>query len=52
MAEGYLGTLSHELQTNQWLMDWLAQEYRPAQIIEGKFWNYYFKTSRETEDGQ
>ncbi len=52
VAEGYLGTLSHELQTNQWLMDWLAQEYRPAQIIEGKFWNYYFKTSRETEDGQ
>ena len=43
VAEGYLGELSYELLNNRWLMSWLEEEYRPEYVVEGKYWNYYFR---------
>jgi len=46
VAEGYLGQLSYELQINQWLLHWIEEEYRPEQIVDGKYWKYYFRKAR------
>lgn len=46
VIEGYFGQVSFELQTNEWLMSWLEEEYQPEQVIEGKYWNYYFRKAR------
>ncbi|MCM1541408.1 MAG: hypothetical protein NC121_09105 [Blautia sp.] len=43
VAEAYLGELSFELVTDQWLSSWLENEYQPEYVIEGKYWNYYFR---------
>lgn len=47
IAESYMGNLSYDLLTNQWLMNWLENDYRPEQIIDGKYWRYYFRKSRQ-----
>lgn len=47
VAVGYLGELTYELQKNEWLMNWLEKEFRPAQVVEGTFWIYYFREKRE-----
>lgn len=46
VAEGYMGELVYELKGNQWLMDWLKEEYRPACTVEGTYWIYYFREER------
>lgn len=45
-AQGYMGNLEYELQTNQWLMSWLEEEYQPKDIVTGKYWIYYFREAR------
>lgn len=47
VAECYLGELSYDLLANQWLMDWMEEEYRPEQVVEGVYWNYYFRKGRK-----
>lgn len=46
VAEGYMGELVFELQENQWLMNWLMEEYQPACTVDGKYWIYYFREER------
>ena len=46
VAESYQGELVWDLQRNQWLMDWLREVYCPEQVVEGKYWMYYFKKAR------
>jgi len=46
VAESYMGELVQELQTNDWLMSWIKEEYQPECIIEGKYWVYYFRKAR------
>lgn len=46
VAEGYMGNLAQELKGNQWLMDWLEEEYQPACTVEGTYWIYYFREER------
>lgn len=46
VVEGYFGEIPFELQINQWLMSWIEEEYQPEQVIEGKYWNYYFRKAR------
>ncbi len=46
VAEGYMGDLANELKMNKWLMEWLADEYQPACVIEGTYWIYYFREAR------
>ena len=41
------GSIAYELQKCQWLMNWLEEEYQAETIIEGKWWNYYFKNTKE-----
>lgn len=38
-----LGELSWELRQNDWLMNWLEEEYCADQVIDGKFWRYYIR---------
>lgn len=35
------GVLADELARNQWLMDWLEQEYRADRVTDGYYWRYY-----------
>lgn len=46
VAEGYLGEPAYELLANPWLLPWIEEEYRPEQVVEGKYWIYYFKNAR------
>lgn len=46
VAESYRGELSFELLSNQWFLSWIEEEYRPAYVEEGTYWNYYFREKR------
>ena len=46
IAESYMGSLSYDILANEWLLSWLENEFRPEQIIDGKYWRYYFKKPR------
>lgn len=37
------GELSWDLARNNWLMEWLEEEYQAETIIDGNYWRYYFK---------
>ena len=41
------GTLAYEMLTNEWLMNWLEEEYQAQTVIDGNYWRYYFKETRE-----
>lgn len=45
LASGF-GDLTLELAGNEWLMNWLEEEYQAEMIIDGNYWRYYFKTAR------
>ncbi len=40
------GELSWDLLRNEWLMNWLEEEYQAETIIDGNYWRYYFKEQR------
>lgn len=42
LASGF-GDLTLELAGNEWLMNWLDEEYRAEIVIDGNYWRYYFK---------
>lgn len=37
------GELSWDLLKNEWLMQWLEEEYCADEIIDGNYWRYYIK---------
>lgn len=39
----YYGSLSWDLLKNEWLMQWLEEEYCADEIIDGRYWRYYIK---------
>lgn len=45
-AESYMGQLSYELSANSWLSTWIEKEFRPAYVVDGKYWKYYFREAR------
>lgn len=45
LASGF-GSLYWELLRNEWLMNWLEEEYQAEMIIDGNYWRYYFKEAR------
>lgn len=40
------GELIYELAGNEWLMNWLEEEYQAETVIDGHYWRYYFKDGR------
>lgn len=46
VAESYMGELSYDLLVNEWLMNWIAEEYQPEQVVDGVYWKYYFRKAR------
>ena len=42
LSSGF-GELSWDLLKNEWLMEWLENEYKADTIIDGHYWRYYFK---------
>ena len=45
LASGF-GELSWDLLRNEWLMNWLEDEYQAEMVIDGNYWRYYFKEAR------
>ena len=43
IAASSFGELSWELAQNEWLMQWLEEEYQAETIIDGNYWRYYIK---------
>lgn len=43
IASCWYGNLNSELQKNDWIMQWLNEDFRPAYVVDGMFWRYYFK---------
>ena len=37
------GETAWELQSNDWLMNWLESEYQPDEVVDGNYWKYYVK---------
>lgn len=37
------GELSWEVKTNEWLMQWLEEEFCADTVIDGNYWRYYIK---------
>lgn len=42
LSSGF-GELSWDLLKNDWLLQWLADEYQATRVIDGNYWRYYFK---------
>ena len=40
------GELSWELRANEWLMDWVHNEYCADDVIDGNYWRYYIKRNK------
>ena len=40
------GELSWELRANEWLMDWVENEYCADDVIDGHYWRYYIKRNK------
>lgn len=43
IASCWFGQLDLGLQKNEWFMNWLEKQYKPAYQIDGKYWRYYFR---------
>lgn len=37
------GELAWEMRCNEWLMNWLEEEYCADEVIDGNYWRYYIK---------
>lgn len=40
---GGFGDLALELAQNDWLMNWVVEEYQADTVIDGNYWRYYIK---------
>ena len=43
VASCWYGELNSALAENEWIMNWLEEEFQPAYSIDGKYWRYYFR---------
>lgn len=43
IASCWYGTLNSELVNNEWIMNWLEEEFQPSHYVDGKYWRYYYK---------
>lgn len=43
IASCWYGTLNSALTENQWIMNWLEEEFQPSYYVDGKYWRYYFR---------
>jgi len=43
VASCWYGELDKVLSENEWLMNWIENEFCPSQIIDGQYWRYYIK---------
>lgn len=43
VASCWYGTTNDMLTEESWIMTWIEEEYRPAYIVDGKYWRYYFR---------
>jgi hypothetical protein len=48
LSSGF-GELSWDLLKNDWLMNWIEEEYQPATVVDGNYWRYYYKEERSFE---
>jgi hypothetical protein len=48
LSSGF-GELSWDLLKNNWLMDWIEDEYKPAMVVDGNYWRYYYREERSFE---
>ena len=46
LSSGF-GELIAELENNEWLMNWIEEEFRPVQVNDGSYWRFYFREERE-----
>lgn len=46
VLSSYCGTLSDNLVSNDWILNWIETKYQPAEVIDGIYWRYYFKNPR------
>jgi hypothetical protein len=46
ILESSFGQLSWGLLNNDWLLNWLEEEYQAEQVVDGNYWRYYFKEKR------
>ena len=42
LSSGF-GTLNYELVNNQWLMQWLEEDFHATRVEDGNYWRYYFR---------
>ena len=43
IASCWYGTLNSQLVNNEWIMNWLEEEFQPSHYVDGKYWRYYYK---------
>lgn len=43
IASCWFGQMNSELTDDSFIMTWLENEYKPSQVVDGKYWRYYFK---------
>ncbi len=43
IASCWYGDMQPYLEENEWMLQWIEEEYRPAYSIDGKYWRYYFR---------
>ena len=43
IAACWFGELDTVLMNNEWIMEWLEEDFKPAYYIDGKYWRYYFR---------
>ncbi|MBQ7776653.1 MAG: hypothetical protein IJ379_12105 [Lachnospiraceae bacterium] len=45
IASCWYGNLDAGLTQNQWMMNWIEEEFKPQYYIDGKYWRYYFRNA-------
>lgn len=43
IASCWYGTMNASLHEDSWIMNWIEEEYKPQNVVDGKYWRYYFK---------
>ena len=43
IASCWYGEMQPYLEENEWMLQWIEEEYQPAYTVDGKYWRYYFR---------
>ncbi len=43
VASCWYGDLNSALAENEWIMNWVEEDFQPTYSIDGKYWRYYFR---------